>query len=74
MIIYLLSFLKIFQILNKKSILEIIDRAADLGTENVIMGMPHRGRLNVLGNVVRKPIEVLLFLLFLLLLFSLKFS
>ena len=27
------------------------------GVENVIMGMPHRGRLNVLANVVRKPME-----------------
>ena len=34
----------------------LIDRAADLGVESVTIGMPHRGRLNVLGNVVRKPL------------------
>ena len=36
---------------------EIIDTATDEGVENVVMGMPHRGRLNVLANVVRKPME-----------------
>ena len=36
---------------------ELIDRAADLGVESVVIGMPHRGRLNVLGNVVRKPLR-----------------
>lgn len=35
---------------------EMIDRAADLGVESIVIGMPHRGRLNVLGNVVRKPL------------------
>jgi 2-oxoglutarate dehydrogenase E1 component len=36
---------------------EIIDTATEDGVENVVMGMPHRGRLNVLANVVRKPME-----------------
>eukprot|EP00897_Mesotaenium_endlicherianum_P004573 jgi/Mesen1/4143/ME000218S03262 len=36
---------------------ELIDRAADAGVESVVLGMPHRGRLNVLGNVVRKPLR-----------------
>ena len=34
-----------------------IDVLVSHGFENVIMGMPHRGRLNVLANVVRKPLE-----------------
>lgn len=36
---------------------ELIDVAADAGVESVVIGMPHRGRLNVLGNVVRKPLR-----------------
>lgn len=35
----------------------LIDRSVELGVEDVIIGMPHRGRLNMLSNVVRKPNE-----------------
>merc|ERR1712168_266977 len=37
----------------------VIDVSSTLGVESVIMGMPHRGRLNVLANVCRKPLEQL---------------
>ena len=36
---------------------QIVDKSTDLGVESVVMGMPHRGRLNVLANVCRKPLE-----------------
>uniref|UniRef100_A0A8B9KVV7 2-oxoglutarate dehydrogenase complex component E1 n=1 Tax=Astyanax mexicanus TaxID=7994 RepID=A0A8B9KVV7_ASTMX len=35
----------------------IIDKSSENGVESVIMGMPHRGRLNVLANVIRKELE-----------------
>ena len=38
----------------------IIDRSTELGVESVVIGMPHRGRLNVLANVCRKPLDQLL--------------
>ena len=33
----------------------MIDRGSELGLESFCFGMPHRGRLNVLANVMRKP-------------------
>eukprot|EP01116_Phalansterium_solitarium_P002819 TRINITY_DN130_c0_g1_i1.p1 TRINITY_DN130_c0_g1~~TRINITY_DN130_c0_g1_i1.p1 ORF type:complete len:1005 (+),score=403.86 TRINITY_DN130_c0_g1_i1:51-3065(+) len=37
----------------------LIDRGAELGVQDVVIGMPHRGRLNVLCNLVKKPYEAL---------------
>jgi 2-oxoglutarate dehydrogenase E1 component len=34
---------------------QIVRRAAELGVEEIAIGMPHRGRLNVLANVMHKP-------------------
>lgn len=36
---------------------QLIDVSTKLGVESVIMGMPHRGRLNTLANVCRKPLH-----------------
>jgi 2-oxoglutarate dehydrogenase E1 component len=33
----------------------IVERAADGGVRELVMGMTHRGRLNVLSNILRKP-------------------
>lgn len=35
----------------------LIDTSVEHGIEDVVIGMPHRGRLNMLSNVVRKPNE-----------------
>jgi len=33
----------------------LIDAAADAGVEEVVVGMAHRGRLNILANIMQKP-------------------
>ena len=34
---------------------QIIKRGGALGAKEIIFGMPHRGRLNILANVLSKP-------------------
>src|SRR5207253_5842490 len=35
----------------------VLDKAAEHEMDEVVIGMPHRGRLNVLANIVGKPIS-----------------
>ncbi|WP_394280884.1 multifunctional oxoglutarate decarboxylase/oxoglutarate dehydrogenase thiamine pyrophosphate-binding subunit/dihydrolipoyllysine-residue succinyltransferase subunit [Corynebacterium sp.] len=37
----------------------VIDTAAGQGLDEVVIGMPHRGRLNVLFNIVGKPVRTI---------------
>jgi 2-oxoglutarate dehydrogenase E1 component len=39
---------------------EVIDRGADMGVNELLFGMPHRGRLNVLTHILKKPYEMIL--------------
>lgn len=36
-----------------------VDKCVELGARKFVIGMPHRGRLSVLANVVRKPLDVI---------------
>ncbi len=38
----------------------VIEEAAGLGAVEMVMGMPHRGRLNVLAHILGKPYELIL--------------
>jgi 2-oxoglutarate dehydrogenase E1 component len=38
---------------------QIIKRGGALGVQDIVIGMPHRGRLNVLGAVMGKPYQVI---------------
>ncbi len=37
----------------------VIKRAAEVGVEEIALGMPHRGRLNVLANIMLKPYQAI---------------
>ena len=38
---------------------QIIKRGGNLGVSDIVIGMPHRGRLNVLANVMQKPMSAI---------------
>jgi 2-oxoglutarate dehydrogenase E1 component len=38
---------------------QVIKRGGQLGIREIIIGMPHRGRLNVLANVMQKPFRAI---------------
>ena len=38
---------------------QLIKRGGSLGVEDVVLGMPHRGRLNVLSSVMAKPYHII---------------
>jgi len=38
----------------------LVEEGGNLGVEEMVVGMPHRGRLNVLANILRKPYEMIL--------------
>src|SRR5262249_17646183 len=38
----------------------VVEDAGDSGVQEIVMGMAHRGRLNVLAHILRKPYEMIL--------------
>lgn len=38
----------------------LLAKSSELGVESVVIGMPHRGRLNVLSTVMRKPLDAVM--------------
>ena len=38
---------------------QVIKRGGSMGAKDIVLGMPHRGRLNVLTNVMQKPFRAL---------------
>jgi 2-oxoglutarate decarboxylase len=54
---------KRFSLEGSETIIPMLDRilsdAAEKGVSQVVMGMAHRGRLNVLANIMNKPYEVI---------------
>ena len=37
----------------------ILEKGSELGIEEFVIGMPHRGRLNVLSNIMKKPYKTI---------------
>uniref|UniRef100_A0A914MB68 2-oxoglutarate dehydrogenase, mitochondrial n=1 Tax=Meloidogyne incognita TaxID=6306 RepID=A0A914MB68_MELIC len=42
------------------AIKQVIDQSSAMGVDSIVIGMPHRGRLNVLSNVCRQPLSTIL--------------
>ncbi|VDN02539.1 unnamed protein product [Thelazia callipaeda] len=38
---------------------QVIDSSSAAGVDSVVIGMPHRGRLNILANVCRQPLPII---------------